>query len=461
MKGRMLLAFWLGLAIVAAHAQIVQFSGSAGSSGGGYNNLTNWPQINGLSGSTQSNRPVVVNGVMTWIGPVGGGPSTASDTLQTQTLTPSSPVTSTSSGQVISGLMINCSSNCITVAHNNVTVRLNLTSINTYPGLGIMIQAGVTGTVIEDNEVIGQNSQAQGGIGCIGGANITTPMQQTTIRRNNVFGCEKGIAWGHQGLSGAQNLYIDNLIHGVSGTDCDMFQFYVTNGNDFYADLEHNYGSSADYVVNAEQTLGSITGGSGYTPGTYYSIPMTGGSGQGLTANVTVNGSGVVSAVTVVWQGRNYAVSDALSASTTYLGPGSGFSVPIATVDSASSLADSFINMTNYNGSDTISNITFNNNGSDWSGNSTVHPYLADNTQGTGSITALTATNNMFYGASGSYSEIKSGVTFTTNSGNYIGATSQATSGSATNGTGVIWLLRRDLDPASNDNTPMWLDDAA
>jgi len=79
-------------------------------------------------------------------------------------------------------------------------------------------------------------------------------------------------------------------------------------------------------------TFGAITGGSGYTNGTYDGVPLTGGSGSGATANITVS-SGAVTAVALVTGGENYRVGDVLSASNAYLGgAGSGFSVPVATV---------------------------------------------------------------------------------------------------------------------------------
>lgn len=79
-------------------------------------------------------------------------------------------------------------------------------------------------------------------------------------------------------------------------------------------------------------TLGSITGGSGYVAATYPAVPLTGGSGTGATANITVT-AGAVTAVTLVTGGENYRVADVLSASNASLGgSGTGFSVPVATV---------------------------------------------------------------------------------------------------------------------------------
>lgn len=88
-------------------------------------------------------------------------------------------------------------------------------------------------------------------------------------------------------------------------------------------------------------TLGTITGGSAYTPNTYTSVPLTGGTGTGCTATVVVGGGGAVTSVTVKRTsggstgpcGTGYATGDTLSAAAASIGgTGSGFSVPVATL---------------------------------------------------------------------------------------------------------------------------------
>jgi hypothetical protein len=82
--------------------------------------------------------------------------------------------------------------------------------------------------------------------------------------------------------------------------------------------------------------LGTVVPGSGYTNGTYYDVPLTGGAGSGAKGTVVVSG-GVVSSVAIVNGGEGYAVSDSLTASNTNLGgTGSGFSVPVATLANSS-----------------------------------------------------------------------------------------------------------------------------
>jgi hypothetical protein len=81
-------------------------------------------------------------------------------------------------------------------------------------------------------------------------------------------------------------------------------------------------------------TLGTITGGSSYTNGTYTNVTLTGGSGTGAKATVVVTGN-TVTTVTITAGGTSYVVGDSLSATAASIGgTGSGFSVPVATVQS-------------------------------------------------------------------------------------------------------------------------------
>jgi hypothetical protein len=84
-------------------------------------------------------------------------------------------------------------------------------------------------------------------------------------------------------------------------------------------------------------TLGAITGGSGYTNGTYNAVAMTPVSGATFTTyptvNVTVSG-GAVTAVTLVTYGVGASVTTAtvLTVAAALIGgTGSGFSIPVAT----------------------------------------------------------------------------------------------------------------------------------
>ena len=77
-----------------------------------------------------------------------------------------------------------------------------------------------------------------------------------------------------------------------------------------------------NFVISSPlNSLGTITGGSQYTNGTYTNVPLTGGSGEGATANITVS-SNAVSAVTIVNDGNGYLVNDSLSAAPASIGNG-------------------------------------------------------------------------------------------------------------------------------------------
>jgi hypothetical protein len=95
----------------------------------------------------------------------------------------------------------------------------------------------------------------------------------------------------------------------------------------------HYYYYPESIVQGSLGSLGAITGGSGYIDGTYQKVPLTNGSGQYATANITVVG-GIVNSVTIMDGGSFYIVGDILSASPSNLGnAGSGFSIPVTLVN--------------------------------------------------------------------------------------------------------------------------------
>jgi hypothetical protein len=94
------------------------------------------------------------------------------------------------------------------------------------------------------------------------------------------------------------------------------------------------------YVVSTYSNIASldndsIVHGSAYVDGSYYGIPLTGGSGFGATADITVSGGGVTG-VNLISGGSNYAVGDVLHA--TIPGGGTGFAITVSTVNTAINL---------------------------------------------------------------------------------------------------------------------------
>ena len=145
-------------------------------------------------------------------------------------------------------------------------------------------------------------------------------------------------------------------------TDTGLPRYYALFGprSDNPAELTFILGPTPDAAYGAElhyffyppsivqspvATLGAITGGSAYTAGTYFDVPLTGGSGSGALATITVAG-GAVTAVTITDGGLQYGVANTLSAAAATIGgTGSGFSVPVASVTNAggtSWLGDNF-----------------------------------------------------------------------------------------------------------------------
>lgn len=94
----------------------------------------------------------------------------------------------------------------------------------------------------------------------------------------------------------------------------------------------HYYYYPVSIVQNVAATLGSITNpGSGYVDGFYANVATTtGGSGEGVLLDITVSG-GIVTTVSIAYGGSGYNVGDTLTS--TIGTSGSGFSVPIATVN--------------------------------------------------------------------------------------------------------------------------------
>jgi hypothetical protein len=100
----------------------------------------------------------------------------------------------------------------------------------------------------------------------------------------------------------------------------------------------HYYYYPPTIVQGEISALGAITGGTGYTPGTYSDIALsyTSGStlyGSGATVNLTVSSAGVITSVTLQNGGQFYTAGDNLTVVNTLIGnSGSGFSIPVAGV---------------------------------------------------------------------------------------------------------------------------------
>jgi hypothetical protein len=98
----------------------------------------------------------------------------------------------------------------------------------------------------------------------------------------------------------------------------------------YFSQVFH-YPIAADWNINASGGVLTATitnGGAGYTNGTYNNQTLTGGSGTGATANITVAG-GIVTSAVINGHGVNYVVGDTLSAS---IAGGAGFVLTVNTL---------------------------------------------------------------------------------------------------------------------------------
>lgn len=135
-------------------------------------------------------------------------------------------------------------------------------------------------------------------------------------------------------------------IFGPESNNLNELSFILgpTPDSSYSAEL-HYYYYPTSIVQSSIASLGIVTGGSLYTNGTYFNVPLTGGSGSGATAKIVVS-AGAVSSVTLQNPGVFYAVGNTLSAAASDIGgTGSGFSIPVSTVDNASGtswLGDNF-----------------------------------------------------------------------------------------------------------------------
>jgi fibronectin-binding autotransporter adhesin len=134
-----------------------------------------------------------------------------------------------------------------------------------------------------------------------------------------------------------KNLQVTGTLTAVNSTDT-----YIKDSN-----ISLNTGIEPGAIT----TPGTITGGSNYTPGDYKNVPLTvvsGTAGVGATADITVNASGAVSAVTIVNGGYGYATNTVLTAAAADLDSdatpnGTGFQVTVTAVSAGSASTDAFI----------------------------------------------------------------------------------------------------------------------
>lgn len=204
----------------------------------------------------------------------------------------------------------------------------------------------------------------------------------------SILGINNNAAMTRIGIR-ATNIKLSTAANPTTG-----YTYNPNSGFDFNNGLPITYPSltttARDAISPTGVLTGTITGGSGGTNGTYYNVSLTGGSGSGAVARITISG-GAFTAIRITTPGTGYAVSDVLTVS---VGGLSGATFTILTLTN-------LVGMQIYN---TTTNINNTNNGTSWvSGamwgyiaktgtyTATTTDYTIDCTSGTFTVTLPTA----------------------------------------------------------------------
>lgn len=121
------------------------------------------------------------------------------------------------------------------------------------------------------------------------------------------FGTVASLSIAAAGSGGANATYNNVPLIGGSGTG--LTANITVSGGAATAIAVNNAGTS-DYSLTGVGYLSIGSAGSGGTPGTYTNVPIAGGSGFGLTATIVIGGGGAVSSVTVNNNGYGYTFAD-------------------------------------------------------------------------------------------------------------------------------------------------------
>jgi hypothetical protein len=191
----------------------------------GYDNLSNWP------GAT--NRPVFADGKLSWIGPVGGGPSTSNDQSQSISLTASGNLHLTIAGQIIVGKDI---AGTVQVSANDITIRQCRIRASAF--WLCSIDGGVDGLTLEDCEIDGINGHTDGCtavyVGNTGSAGKLGA--NCVVRRCNIHGACNGMSVGHGPIT-----FVDNWVNGMATSGSGHMNGIQHNGGDLgQINIQHN-----------------------------------------------------------------------------------------------------------------------------------------------------------------------------------------------------------------------------
>jgi hypothetical protein len=127
--------------------------------------------------------------------------------------------------------------------------------------------------------------------------------------------------------------------YGLFGSQSNNFNelsLIITPTPDVAYGMElHYFYYPVSIVQSIIYSLDNTIAGSGYTNGTYYNVPLNGGSGSGATVTIVVT-AGAVSSTTINNGGAFYAIGDVLTVTNTYIGgSGSGYNITVISVNNA------------------------------------------------------------------------------------------------------------------------------
>jgi hypothetical protein len=119
----------------------------------------------------------------------------------------------------------------------------------------------------------------------------------------------------------------------ASGAITNELSFILAPTPDANYDVELHYYYYPESIVQGTITASTLdsAGNFDYTDGIYYNVPLTGGSGFGAHATIIVAGN-FVDSVTVTAPGSYYVVGDILSAPSSLIGNGTGFTAAVAAI---------------------------------------------------------------------------------------------------------------------------------
>jgi hypothetical protein len=187
------------------------------------------------------------------------------------------------------------------------------------------------GSLYEPGTYTGVSFTGGSGTGAVGTVEVTS---NSITAVNNVIG----------GSNYTNGSFANVALTGGAGTGAlatvttsagNVVAVVITYGGNNYA-ANDVLSCSAASIGRGVTAFGAITGGSGYVNGTYPNVTLTGGTGSGARATITVSG-GIVVAVTLTYGGIGYTASDSLTTANTNLGgAGSSFSVVASTVAASS-----------------------------------------------------------------------------------------------------------------------------